>query len=373
MLLRLSKLCLIRSLLLINLLSIISLFCAYLASFISPEVFWPLAFFGLAYPAIVVVNILLSMSWLFIRPWFALFSLISILIGIRPLYYEYQLKSRRTSEPRSNLTIVTYNVNNFSGNKYGFHTRSYKKEIFTLINKQNPQIVCMQDMPVSWTNRYKTVNGYAQELGMKSICINSFEGDTIGIFNSTALLTNFPVIDSGQLIDQHRLSFAIYNDLLIGSDTVRVYSVHLASILLYQEKRMLTASGIVQSQKRGIPREIFRIMRKLKTAFIQRASQADILEANVLASPYPVIVCGDFNDTPLSYTIHKIRFGLKDCFIENGKGFGRTYIGSNVPLRIDNIFADPSIKFTSHEVLNIRLSDHLAVVSHLWLAKMKRK
>jgi endonuclease/exonuclease/phosphatase family metal-dependent hydrolase len=292
-----------------------------------------------------------------------------ILAGINPLRYQYKWNSKTSIDKVKDFTIVSYNVNDFSGNKYGFRNHSAKGEIFSFIRSQKPQIICMQDMPVYWTQRHKTLNSYAHDLGMKSIYINSFAGDTLTSFNSTGLLTNYTVIDSGEFSDQNKLSFAIYNDLRIGNDTIRVYSVHLASIMLFDEKKMLTANGIAQSKKRGIPREVFRIFRKLKAAFIQRAYQVEILEANVSASPYPVIVCGDFNDTPLSYTIHKIRHGLKDSFAENGRGFGRTYIGSNVPLRIDNVFADQSFVFSRHEVFNNRLSDHLPVVSHLWLDK----
>jgi endonuclease/exonuclease/phosphatase family metal-dependent hydrolase len=373
MLIHQGKLILIRILLLINLFLICSIICAYIAPYISPAVFWPLAFFGLAYPVIIVANIIMSLVWLFIRPRYALFSAILVISGIIPLSHVYQMKFGKTDDPKKGFTIVSYNVDDFSGIKDGFRHHAIhegiREEIFSFMCSQKPQIICMQDMQVKWADREKTLSKYMLDLGMKNIYINSFGGDTISSFNSTALLTNYPVIDSGELTDSYHLSFAIFNDLQIGRDTVRVYSVHLASIMLFGEKEMLTASGVAQSPKRGIPRQIIRIIRKLKTAFIRRASQVEMLDASILASPYPVIVCGDFNDTPLSYTIHTIRHGLKDSFTEKGRGFGRTYIGSNVPLRIDNVFADPSFNFTSHEVGNIDLSDHLPVVTTLWLNK----
>jgi endonuclease/exonuclease/phosphatase family metal-dependent hydrolase len=281
------------------------------------------------------------------------------------MLHEYNFGPGNTEIFKSDLTIVSFNVNVFNGSKNGGHHNSIHDEIFALVRDQKPQIICMQDMPVYWHDHRIMIKRYARELGMKSVYINSFRGDTVGVFNSTALYTNYPRIDSGELTDNYNLSFAVYNDLLIGSDTVRVYSVHLASIMLFGEKNMLTASGIAESKKRGIPREIIRIVRKLKKAFVRRAGQVDILEANIQASPYPVIICGDFNDSPLSYAIHTIRKGFKDSFIERGIGFGRTYIGSNVPLRIDNVFAGPYFDFTSHKVLDVRLSDHLPVVTHL--------
>jgi endonuclease/exonuclease/phosphatase family metal-dependent hydrolase len=363
----LNKLLITRILLLINFLLIISLIFAYLAPYISPAIFWPIAFFGLAFPVIVLANGIISLSWLFVRPRYALFSLMLIIAGINPLLNQYQLGFDKRVADKKGLTIVTFNVHNFSGIHDGSSHHSIQREIFSFIRNHRPQIICLQDLPVYWPDRNLVLSGYARQLSMKSIYTNSTGGNTSGYFNSTALLTNYPLIDSGELSIKNHHAFAVFNDLLIGNDTVRVYSVHLASIKLYGEMNILTAQGLVQSRKRGIPRQIVRVIKKLRSAFISRADQAGILEANILASQYPVIVCGDFNDTPLSYTIHKIRHGLKDSFIEKGHGFGRTYIGSNVPLRIDNVFADPSFIFYKHEAVNNCLSDHLPVVTNLGL------
>jgi endonuclease/exonuclease/phosphatase family metal-dependent hydrolase len=354
-------------LLLLNLGLIISLICAYLAPYISPAIFWPLAFFGLAYPVIVLLNVMISLVWLVLKPRYALFSILFIVVGIHSLRNQYQWNRKATNDSDNGFTIVSFNVHDFYGIENSISRDSSQKKIFDFIRNQNPRIVCMQDLPVYWTNSKNAPVNYAIDLDMKSIYINSVHDDTLNTKSATAILSNYPRIDVGEISDQDQLSFAVYNDLLIGSDTVRVYSVHLASVMLFEEKQMLTANGIVRSSKRGIPRELFHIIKKLKAAFVRRAEQIDILKADVLACPFPVIVCGDFNDTPLSYTIHKIRHGLKDSFIEKGSGFGRTYIGSNVPLRIDNVFADPSFTFISHEVINNRLSDHLPVIIHLSL------
>ena len=69
-------------------------------------------------------------------------------------------------------------------------------------------------------------------------------------------------------------------------------------------------------------------MKRLKRAFVKRAKQADLIEASINTSPYPVIVCGDFNDTPCSYAYNTISTTLKDAFVESGNGFGRSYIGA---------------------------------------------
>ncbi|MBK6641784.1 MAG: hypothetical protein IPG39_11360 [Bacteroidetes bacterium] len=87
------------------------------------------------------------------------------------------------------------------------------------------------------------------------------------------------------------------------------------------------------------------ILKRLKKAFIKRAAQADMISKHIGTSPYPVIVCGDFNDTSLSYTYKTISAGLLDAFRESGSGMGSTYTGPIPGLRIDYIPAFRTVLF----------------------------
>ena len=87
-----------------------------------------------------------------------------------------------------------------------------------------------------------------------------------------------------------------------------------------------------------------KIISKLKQAYLLRAGQALQLEKHISESPYPVILCGDFNDTPTSFTYHTLSKKLTDSFIESGKGIGRSYAGKMPSYRIDYIFHDNHFK-----------------------------
>jgi endonuclease/exonuclease/phosphatase family metal-dependent hydrolase len=132
--------------------------------------------------------------------------------------------------------------------------------------------------------------------------------------------------------------------------------VHLQSI-------KLNINRLFSSNKTGID-EIEEVSSRLKTAFIKRAGQVDIMAKHIDVSPYPVIVCGDFNDTPVSYTYNKIRGDRLDTFCEVGRGMPSTYRLSVVPFfRIDYILHDKMIKSLSYKVHDIDLSDHFPVSS----------
>jgi endonuclease/exonuclease/phosphatase family metal-dependent hydrolase len=104
-----------------------------------------------------------------------------------------------------------------------------------------------------------------------------------------------------------------------------------------------------------------RIFDKLKTAFAIRASQVDNLSYSISQSPHPVILCGDFNDTPNSYAYQQLTANLKDAFMESGKGFGNTYIGKLPSYRIDFILHDDHFASWNFYRELINLSDHYPV------------
>jgi endonuclease/exonuclease/phosphatase family metal-dependent hydrolase len=102
----------------------------------------------------------------------------------------------------------------------------------------------------------------------------------------------------------------------------------------------------------------------LKRGFALRAQQAKKVKADIDLSPYPVIVTGDFNDTPVSYTYHKIRKGLKDSFVDSGYGSGFTYKGNYPANRIDYILYDEVLECNYFEILKVRYSDHYPVSAY---------
>jgi endonuclease/exonuclease/phosphatase family metal-dependent hydrolase len=109
------------------------------------------------------------------------------------------------------------------------------------------------------------------------------------------------------------------------------------------------------------------IIFKMRDAYIRRSRQANIVADFIRTSPHPVIVCGDFNDTPASYTYFTVKGNLQDAFLKKGSGIGRTFSGISPTLRIDYIFADKAFAVKGFRTIHSGLSDHYPVITNLRL------
>ncbi|MDP4224071.1 MAG: endonuclease/exonuclease/phosphatase family protein, partial [Bacteroidota bacterium] len=110
--------------------------------------------------------------------------------------------------------------------------------------------------------------------------------------------------------------------------------------------------------------EIRSISSSLKRGFIARASQAEAVKVKIETSPYPVIVAGDFNDTPISYTYRTLGKGLNDAFVASGYGAGFTYKGNYPPNRIDYILYDNKLECRQFDIIKVRYSDHYPIIAY---------
>ena len=110
------------------------------------------------------------------------------------------------------------------------------------------------------------------------------------------------------------------------------------------------------------------VITKFKNAFLRRQGQADRVRAEIEKSPYPVIVCGDFNDVPNSYAYETIGKNLQDAFVKKGTGLGRTFSGISPTLRIDNIFVDKRYSVNQYVRVQKKLSDHFPIITDISLS-----
>jgi endonuclease/exonuclease/phosphatase family metal-dependent hydrolase len=163
----------------------------------------------------------------------------------------------------------------------------------------------------------------------------------------------------GEIRFEKSRNMTIYTDVKIDGDTVRIFNVHLQSYLIDPSKYSIIDSPGIDEEKDL--KEVREMGSKFKKAFQLRAEMVRKIRKYMDDSPYPVIVCGDFNDTPVSYSYQKLREGLKDAFVCSGQGIGQTYIGKLPSFRIDNIFHSNSFESFDFKTYNIRMSDHLPV------------
>ena len=162
------------------------------------------------------------------------------------------------------------------------------------------------------------------------------------------------------------MSFCSYSDIQVFDDTIRVYNLHLQSIRLNSQHYRLIDSLKFRYDNQQME-EIMDISFRLRDAFIKRAAQADLIANHIETCTHPVIVCGDFNDTPVSYSYRRIGSDLRDAFAETGWGIGRTYNGKFPSFRIDYILAGKELEAIYFRRKKVRLSDHFPITGYLKL------
>lgn len=344
-------------LLTVNILFAAALLISYIAVLISPIKFALPAFFGLAYPYLLLINIIISVIWLMLLKFEALISIVVILIGIHHLSNYIQFSKPSVSKEAS-YKLMSYNVRlfNYFENNKGV---SSEKKVIAFIKAQKPDIICLQEFfatgdPSSIEGSFIKALGGKYYSHMKVIV--SGKNKSYGIIT----FSRFPIIRKGEIVHPRSSSLSIYSDIVIKKDTIRIYNNHLQSFRLKKMERSFIEEIMSSGDKQT---EVRSLSLSLKQGFVKRALQAQVLKERINKSPYPVIVVGDFNDTPVSYTYRKIRKGLNDSFVTSGYGAGFTYRGNYPPNRIDYILYDNAFINSSFDILKVRYSDHYPIMS----------
>ncbi len=339
----------------LNVLAVIALLIAYASIYIPPDKFLIPSFFGLAYPLIFGANLLFLIFWLLVKPRNVVLSLIFILLGWNYIGRYVQLGS--DNEETGDIKLVSYNVGNFyvDGRR---KVDENAKAIVSFLMDQKPDIVCLQEMRLRKRNIFNLPETIKN---MESISHYQYasSSNTYGMVT----MTRYPIVNMQEIRFENSKNMAIFTDVIIDSDTVRIFNVHLQSYQINPtEFSIIESPGI--SEEKDIE-EVKEMGMKFKKAFQQRAKQVREIRKFLDESPYHVILCGDFNDTPVSFTYKQLGNNLQDAFVYSGKGIGRTYIGKLPSFRIDYIFHSKGFESSNFETLDFKHSDHLPITCYL--------
>ena len=338
----------------------ILLLVSYLTPFVNPSVFWPIAFFGLAYPILLVINFLFCIYWLASLKRQLLLSVIVIGCGWNQLTNFMQITGSEKQD--DGFKVMSYNVRLFDLYNWS-NNKQTRNKIFDLVDDQNADIICIQEFFYSeekeYFNTLDTLITFQKAKNYHTFYTKSKLKHNFGI----ATLTKFPVLNRGKvdLIDAGN-NICIYTDVLVENDTIRIYNMHLASVHLAEENYKFIENINNQETEEQIDGSK-KIVSLLKEAFIKRSIQADIISKHIKQSQYKVVVCGDFNDTPSSYAYKIISDELCDSFRESGAGIGATYNGSIPIYRIDYILHDRALHSSAFNTISKDLSDHYPIAS----------
>ncbi len=332
---------------------------AYLSVWIPPDKFWIPAFFGLAFPYLLVINLILLVYWLIHLKKESIIILVVILLGWNNMMHYYRLpgngkKEKNEHNPTEKISVLTFNVRSF--NVYSTEKKAGKdQDIIRFLKNEKTDILCLQEFH---TDDYR----FPEEKIIKSLdypyyFISYINENQYHSRYGLAVFSRYPLLNKKGLRFDESFNESQQCDVVIGKDTLRLFNNHLQSTQLKKRE----VRFYYPDEEGEALREVKDISLHLRAAFIKRAGQAAMLEKYIRQSPYPVLVCGDFNDPPVSYTYHMLSKGLKDAFVESGKGFGKTYHGIFPSFRIDYILHDPEWQALQYRTYHNHLSDHYPV------------
>jgi endonuclease/exonuclease/phosphatase family metal-dependent hydrolase len=353
----------------LNYIAAFSLLLSVLAQFINPAAFWFLSFFGLGFPILILINTVFICYWLIALKWNILISTIVVVLSIPTVskFWIFRNQKSSSAELASAIKVMSYNVQIFDLYNWT-HNKATRKEIFGLLQEQNAAILCLQEYYTSeGPNGFDNTDTLIDLLQSKNV--HTEFTTTLRNYDHWGIATfsKYPIVTKGKIVFNTKSNnICIYTDVLIGIDTVRIYNLHFQSVLFGKkdykfidelaEKKFEAEDKWERSQS---------LLGRLKTAFEKRAIQAEIVLHHIETCRYPIILCGDFNDTPASYVYKKISNKLTDSFVESGSGIGKTFNGNLPALKIDYIFMDSTFQSLSSIIEYKKLSDHYPIVTYL--------
>lgn len=351
----------------LNWIAVVLLLVSYSARFVAPETFWPVAFAGLAYPAFLIINIFFLLFWLvYLKPFF-LISLVTILIGYNYLTSFFSLSSGKHDErPAQGIKMMSYNVRLF--NLYGWKKNSHREmrqSIFELIKSESPGILCLQEYYSGKGLKADYADTISKSIPIEYHSTAFIESGGKELPVGLATFSKYPIIHSEKVgFNNSDVNFSLLTDIVTGPDTIRVINTHLESVKLGKEDFSLVTEWYSMNDSTKSHQNGSRIiLRKIKKAFERRSIQIPVIEKLIKDSPYPVVFCGDINDTPASYTYRKLTRNLNDAFVIAGKGIGATYAEVLPWLRIDYILVSKSLSVSRFDVIRRPYSDHFPIVA----------
>ena len=329
----------------------------YFVPYVNPGRVWFLPVLGLAAPGVYVASVVLLLYWIIRWRWVQAGAMlllvaaglgkgVALLAARNPGSYEGENLRARTG-------VMTYNVR-------GFMRRAGSvDEVVRLIREQNPDIVCLQEFNgrLAGASEAFRLLGEEYESARFGAEKDPDPSDDAGL----AILSKYRILRSETVLTPHS---SVWADVLIGDDTVRIFNDHLHSTAINaDDNEYITTRRFLSDTAREV--KLRSIVTRLRENSELRAAQVDSIAAQIGATRTGRIVCGDFNDTPVSYVYRRMAAGLEDAFSRCGSGYSHTYRGFFNTLRIDYVLYSDEFRAVAYGVLPVEYSDHHPVVVRL--------
>lgn len=289
-------------------------------------------------PLLVLFNFLFFGYWLLQGKRYLWFPAAILVIGYFVLGTFFKLGLSEKPINTEDVSVMSFNTRGF--NKSGLiKDKTIGRQIVDLVRSEDPDIVCFQEFDYQ--------RGKGKDFDAYNYSYVNFEPGKV----VQAIYSKFPIVNKGTLDFPDSANNAIFADIVIDKDTVRVYNLHLQS------------HKVIPSIRRISREPKAKLLKRMSKSFAKQQEQAALFTTHRDASSYKKIICGDLNNTQFSNVYRQVKGDMWDSFLEEGIGYGRTYNFRYYPMRIDFILLDKAFKVQAHKNYDVRLSDHFPVMA----------
>lgn len=306
----------------------------------------PLA--ALALPGLLLGDTLLLVWWLVRRRVWALVPLAALILSAPYLRAMFRVPLSRENLTAADLTLMSYNV-------HGFRTGDREltaRRIAGLAAEEGIDVLCMQEFVPT------------KRLGIDSLAslLEFLPYRRYEPGSSLAIFSRYPLEGGGYLpFDARTGNGALWTDLRIDGRPLRIATAHLQTTgvsrlagYFYRQRRLGNREGELLAARE--------IEDSMVSNAVRRAKQAEALARMTDTLASPIVLCGDFNDTPASYTYRVVTTSMTDAFRQVGRGYGATFREYHGILRLDYAFYGTGIEPLRYRIPDVDYSDHRPVI-----------
>lgn len=326
----------------------------WFARSVSPEQSWFVTWVSLGMLPLILINLGLLIYWSVKRRLMLIIPLGVILLNYGTISALLQLRFTSKEIPQYDLKVATYNVHAFA--QLGLQTTV--RHISQFMQQNEVDVLCMQEFKELPHFNIDSIAAAFSFLPYHALCTQP-EGMTVAIFS------RFPITASELLPFENTTNCAMWADIDVNGRRARIVNCHLQTTSISQSR-----DEIAQLKNQGVSdpqgkQALDVLSGRLHANYCKRAKQVKIVRTMVDSLSIPVAVCGDFNDTPGSYTYNQMVKGLTDGFRSSGSGYAYTYQPMHRILRLDYILYNGGFEATKYFSTPLRLSDHNPVLLSL--------
>lgn len=325
------------------------------------------ALLSICFLPITIICTIFAIYWAFRTKWYALLFVVALFLVRNGISQSFAMRTSLTDNyTEKRIKVMTQNVEVF--NIYAWQKiENARDKILKTVMEENPDVLLFQEFysknKVGAENN--NIEHFKNLTALKDYHFNVRiqAGKNRDSHFGLVIFSKFPISNKGEIKLENTRNQIIYCDVqLPEGEQIRIINAHLQSIYLSQDEFDFSYEKSAEKPPSLFTKPLG-ILRKLKRAYSKRGVQTNLLKKALEKSPHPVILCGDFNDTPVSFTYNTISKYLNDAFLCDGLGIGTTYAGAIPALRIDYIFADPRLEVLNFKKLKERNADHFGLVS----------